>query len=85
MRNVIKIQFDSKELWPLQGFWVCVHCDLDLGNNTFGQGLEIDIGLWTTIIQIQQGSEELWTEQGCKHCDLELGDMTLGRSWHTLV
>ena len=28
--KIIKIQLGSEELWPEQGFWVCVHCDLDI-------------------------------------------------------
>ena len=35
MGNIIKIQRDSKDLWPVHGFWVCVHCDLDLGDMAF--------------------------------------------------
>ena len=26
----------SLELWPKQGFLVCVHCDLDFGDMTLG-------------------------------------------------
>ena len=35
--NIIQIETGSEELWPGHGFWVCVHCDLDLWNMTFGQ------------------------------------------------
>ena len=35
----IPIQLDTKELWPRYGFRVCVHCDLDLGVMTLGQGM----------------------------------------------
>ena len=35
--NIIPIKFDSKELCPGYGFWVCVHCDLDLVDMTLGQ------------------------------------------------
>ena len=35
--NIIQIQHISEELWPGQGFWVCVHCDLDLGDMTLCQ------------------------------------------------
>ena len=38
--NIIQIQLDSEELWPGHGFWVCVHCDFDLDDMTFGQGLK---------------------------------------------
>ena len=30
-------QICSKELWPGYGFWVCVHCYLNLGDMTLGQ------------------------------------------------
>ena len=50
------------------------------------------LGSWTTIvwniIQIQQGSEELWPRQGFPvyvHCDLDLGDMTLGQVHDTTL
>ena len=36
--NIIQIQLGSEELWPGHGFPVCVHCDLDLGDMTLGQG-----------------------------------------------
>ena len=29
---------DSQELWPEHRFWICVHCDLDLGDMTLFQG-----------------------------------------------
>ena len=49
-------------------FWVCVHCDLDLGDMTLGQGHDTPLGhgqqLWWNIIQIQLGSEELWPRHG---------------------
>ena len=34
--KVLQIQHGSEELWPGHRFWVCVHCDLDLGDMTFG-------------------------------------------------
>ena len=36
--NIIQIQLGSEELWPGNGFPVCVHCDLDLGDMILGQG-----------------------------------------------
>ena len=30
----------SEKLWPEHGFWVCVHCDIDLGDMTLGQGYD---------------------------------------------
>ena len=37
MRYIIKIQLGSEELWSWHGFWVCVHCNLDLGDMILGQ------------------------------------------------
>ena len=37
-RNIIEIQHVSEDLWSGYGFRVCVHCDLDLGDMTLGQG-----------------------------------------------
>ena len=34
--NIIQIQHGNEEKWPGHGFWVCVHCDLDLGIMTLG-------------------------------------------------
>ena len=114
------------------GFWICVHCDLDLGDMTLCQGHNTSLrygqklckilsrsnmtvrsygflayvhcdlgemilgqghdtlGSWTTtvlnIVQIQQGSEEIWPEHGflaCVHCDLDLRDMTLSQDHDT--
>ena len=36
--NIIRIQLGSEELWPGHRFWGRVHCDLDLGDMTLGQG-----------------------------------------------
>ena len=36
--NIIEIQHGSEELWPGHGFSVNMHCDLDLGDMTLGQG-----------------------------------------------
>ena len=38
--NIIQIQLGNEELWSWNGFWVCVHCDLDLGDMTLGQGYD---------------------------------------------
>ena len=35
--NIMKIQFDSKELKPVHVFGVCVHCDL--GDMTLRQAM----------------------------------------------
>ena len=51
--NIIQIQHDSEELWPGHGFWVCVHCDLDLGGMTLGQSYDTPFGhgqqLWEIL------------------------------------
>ena len=35
--NIIQFQHRSEELWPGQGFWVCVHYDLDHEDMTSSQ------------------------------------------------
>ena len=42
--NIIKIQLGSEELWHGHRFWVCVHCDLDLGDMTLGQDHDTPLG-----------------------------------------
>ena len=42
--NIIQIQLGNEELWPGHGFQVCVHCDLDLGDMTLGQGHDTPLG-----------------------------------------
>ena len=61
---------------------VCLHCDLDLGDMTLGQGHD------TPLVHGQQLCEKLSRSNmavrsygldmdfGCFHCDLDLGDMT---------
>ena len=44
MWNIIQIQLGSEELWPGHGFWVCVHCYLDLGDMTLGQCHDTPLG-----------------------------------------
>ena len=44
--NIIQIQLCSLALWPGHGFWVCVHCDIDLGDMTLGQGHWIPCSHW---------------------------------------
>ena len=46
------VQLGSEELWPGHGFRVCVHCDLDLGNMTFGQSHDTPLGHWQQLCQI---------------------------------
>ena len=44
MSNIIQIQLSSEELWPGHGFPVFVHCDLDLGDMTLGEGHDTPLG-----------------------------------------
>ena len=70
MWNIIQIQQGSEELWPGHGFWVCWHCDLDLGDMTLYQGHDLGSRSWHilgsrtiimwNIIQIGQGVKKLW-------------------------
>ena len=39
-----QVQLGCEELWPGHRFWVCVHCDLDLGDMTLGQGHATPLG-----------------------------------------
>ena len=62
--NIIQIQHGSEELWAGHRFWVCVHCDLDLGRYDLGSRSWHILGSWTiivwNIIQIGQGVKKLW-------------------------
>ena len=66
-----------------------MHCDLDLGDMTLGQGHDTSLGHGQQafkIIQIQLGSEELWPGHGywvCVYHDLDIEDMTLGQGHDT--
>ena len=40
----IQIQLGSEEVWLGHGFWVCVHCNLDLGDITQGLGHDTALG-----------------------------------------
>ena len=50
--NIIQIQLGSEELWPGHGFWVCVHCVLDLGDITLGQGHDTPLGHGQQLCEI---------------------------------
>ena len=59
----IQIQLGSEELRPGHRFWVCVHCDLDLGDMTLGQGHDITLGhgqQFCEIIKMGQVGTKLW-------------------------
>ena len=50
--NIIQIQLGSEELWPRHGFWICVHCDLDLGGMTLDQGYDTPLGHGQQLCEI---------------------------------
>ena len=56
--NIIQIQHGSEELWPGQGFWVCVHCDIHLGNMTLGQGHYTPLGHGQQLCEILSRSDK---------------------------
>ena len=85
--NIIQIQLDSGELLPGHGFWVCVHCDIDIRHMTFSQGQD-NLVSWaisvSKIIQILLCIEGFWPGHRClvyMHCGLR--DMTLGQGHDT--
>ena len=69
--NIIQIQLGSEELWPGHGFWVYVHCDLDLGGMTLGQGHDTPLSHGQQLCEIlsrmdkrlrSYGSVTMWTD-----------------------
>ena len=50
--NIIQIQLGSEELWPGHAFPVCVHCNLDLGDMTLGQGNDTPLGHGQKLCEI---------------------------------
>ena len=50
--NIIQIKFRSEELWPGHGFWVCVHCGIDLGDLTLVQGHDTPLGHGQQLCEI---------------------------------
>ena len=56
MWNIIQIQFGSEELWPGHGFSIYVHCDLDLGDMTLGQGHDTPLGHGQQLCEIPSRS-----------------------------
>ena len=57
--NIIQIKLGSEELWPGHGFWVCVHCDLDLADMTLGQGHDTPLGHEQQLCEILSRSDKL--------------------------
>ena len=56
--NCVKYYPDPtwQELWPGHGFSVYVHCDLDLGDMTFGQGHDTPLGHGQQLCEISSRS-----------------------------
>ena len=50
--NIIQIEIGSEDLWPGHGFWVCVHCNLDLEDVTSGQGHDTPLGYRQQLCEI---------------------------------
>ena len=50
--NIIQIQLGSEEFWPRHRFLVCVHCDVDLGAMTLGQGHDTPLGNGQQLCEI---------------------------------
>ena len=91
--NIIRIQRGSEELWPGQGFLVCVHCDLDLdlGGMTLGEGHDTPLRHGQQLSEILSRSNMAVRRYSL---DTVLGMCALwpwpwrydleSRSWHTL-
>ena len=69
--NIIEIKLGSEEVWPGYGFPVCVHCELDLGDMTLGQGHDTPLGHGQQLCEIisrsdkgiqSYGPDTMWTE-----------------------
>ena len=92
----IQIQHGSKKLWPGNGFWVCVHCDLNLGDLAFGQGHDLDQGHDTPLgyEHLFENFQDLTWQKGVMALERILDMCALrpwpwrydlgSKSWHTL-
>ena len=70
--NIIQIQLCSEELWPGHGLPVYVHCDLELGDMTLGQGHDTPLGHGQQFCEIissrsdkgvrSYGPDTMWTD-----------------------
>ena len=56
--NIIQIKLGSEELWPGHAFPVCLHCDLDLGDMTLGQGHDTTLGHGQQLCEIISRSDK---------------------------
>ena len=78
----IHIQHSSGELWLGHIFWVCVHCDLGLGDVVLGQNYDTPFGHGRELCKILSRSNmtvRRWSRHVfwvCVHCDLDLRDVT---------
>ena len=87
MWNFILIQRGSNELWPGDRFWLCVHCDLELGNMTLATNHDTPFGqhMWKILSTSNMGlrsygPDKTWTciqldGQGDRQTDSQ-GDIT---------
>ena len=70
-------------------FWVCVHCDLDLGDMTLGYGTPLGHGqqLYEILSRSNMAVRSYGpgTDFQYVHCDLDLGDMTLAQGHDTTL
>ena len=68
--NIIQIQLGSEELWPGHGFSVCVHCDLDLGDITLGQGHDTPLRHGQQLCEIISRSDKgVWSNGPDSICE----------------
>ena len=70
MWNIILIQHGRKEPWPGHRFWLCVHCDLELGNMTLATNHDTPFGhcqhMWKILSTSNMGlrssgPDKTWT------------------------
>ena len=70
--NYVQIEQGSTKLWPGHGSPVCVHCDLDLGDMTLGQGHDTPLGHGQQMCEIisrsdkgvrSYGPDTIWTDR----------------------
>ena len=68
--NNIQIQLGSEEVLPGHGCLVCMHCDLDLGDMTLGEGHDTPLGHAQQLCEISRsdkwvqsyGPDSMWTD-----------------------
>ena len=51
-------QHGSEEFWPGHGFWVLVHCDLDLRDMTLSQDHDTPLGHGKQLCEILSRSDK---------------------------